>query len=514
MSDYKIIQLESFFDKLRNKAKGFVAAKNGMAYYSSYDKSESYSINYQGEKKDLDDFVFSFLDIPGEIASYPLDADSVILVLGEPQHQFEECKLLESLMEKAGIKVEKDTISSIVKFPYKDEFITGKQSKLKTGLPIHDFTIWIKEKTQDFVVRKHELGQITEFITQNQNGYFVITAMPGMGKTSLVAHIVKQNDYIHHFNIRSKGINTPHKLLENLCSQLIVRYGLNYDSLPIEAKKNSSFMSQILTEISEQHLQANQKLVIVIDALDEINDNQLDSASYLPNILPENVYIIITYRKGANLKLDLQCPKQELEIIPDSSDNQIVLYEFLNQEIKKQGLPKLKSIKEITHDFFVDHMWNLSQGNFMYLRHVLHDMKLGLYDDFDISNLPKGLEEYYEQHWQYMKGLNSKDWFDYKLFVLVGLTVTKRPISIKMISSFSGKNEDQVKKVLNEWMQFLDEEKTEDNVSKYCLYHESFHDFIASKDVVIASKEVAEAEKINLKEANQRIIIALGMEDY
>jgi hypothetical protein len=88
-----------------------------------------------------------------------------------------------------------------------------------------------------------------------------------------------------------------------------------------------------------------------------------------------------------------------------------------------------------------------------------------------------------------MKEIDTQGWFDYKLPVLVALTVAKEPISTNLIADFSGvEDRARIQVALEEWSQFLQPVEAQDDDGKpqkrYRLYHESFHDFIGAKDQV------------------------------
>jgi len=64
--------------------------------------------------------------------------------------------------------------------------------------------------------------------------------------------------------------------------------------------------------------------------------------------------------------------------------------------------------------------------------------------------------------------------------------------------------------MLTEWKQFLyEEENTHDNIQDkiYRLYHDDFHDFIASKDQV-------KSERVDLAKTERQIIDSLLPEGY
>jgi hypothetical protein len=142
----------------------------------------------------------------------------------------------------------------------------------------------------------------------------------------------------------------------------------------------------------------------------------------------------------------------------------------------------------------------------MYLKYVLPEIESGVYKDLVIDKLPEGLQNYYEDHWRRMRLQSENAWFQYKLPVVIALSIVKEPVSIDLISKFS-KVDDlrRIRSVLHEWQQFLYERKTEYDGAiqrQWRVYHDSFREFIASKDEV-------EGEHVRLKNAHEIIADAL-----
>ncbi len=517
MMNSETLSLDLFIKEIdQKKNDGFVVAKDGKVIYSDPENSNYIYTNYQTD--DFVDFVNSFLDLEGEVGSYPLDTNSVVIVVGKPAHSYESCQLLEKMMLEVGIKPNDEIISSLVMFPYTKETPYSKtMEEVKKKLFTYDFTNWIQEKTKDFVGRQSIIDSIDKFIADNVRGYFVISAKPGMGKTSLAAYLVQQNDYIHHFNIRAEGINKPADFLKNICAQIISRYGMDgeYQTLPPEATQNSNFLSQILGKIYTSKLKpCNEKLIIVVDALDEV-DNTGQSANvntlHLPTTLPDNVYIITTMRQDSQTKLNMLCESENITIEPYSESNTSDISQYISLKTNNnKKIQQFISLQKIDIDYFTNYMIEKSEGNFIYLHYILSDIENGIYDDLGFKKIPKGLQQYYEQHWQIMRGKDESSWFEYKLPVLVALTVTKRPISVNLISKFSKVEQlSRITQVLTEWKQFLYEEDNTYNIQdkKYRLYHDNFHDFITSKDQVAS-------ERVDLAKTEKQIIDSLLPKDY
>jgi len=367
---------------------------------------------------------------------------------------------------------------------------------------IRDYTRFIGDKTHDFVGRKFIFEAVTRFIETQPRGYFFIRGDPGIGKSALAAQMVRVHGYVHHFNNRSEGINKTESFLRNICAQLIVAYQLDYAFLPPDATQDAGFLMRLLGEISDK-LKANERAVIVVDALDEVDMMGLSSDAntlYLPVILPHNGYVVVTTRK-IPLSLRIDCEQGALDIEHDSAGNIADVHEYVVRNVTLPGIQAYITKQEIDNDLFIDYLVQKSEGNFMYLHYVLPEIEHGAYTDLGLEALPAGLLNYYDDHWRRMRGENEEAWFRYKLPVIMALTGVKEPVSIDLIADFSGVQERaRIREVLHDWGQFLHEEQIlyKDGLQKrYYVYHASFHDFIAKKEEV-------DDERVSRKAAQEK----------
>jgi hypothetical protein len=356
---------------------------------------------------------------------------------------------------------------------------------------ILDFAPLITRKTEGFVGRQWLFDAVDGFVEKSKSGYVQILGDPGIGKTAVVAELVKRRRYPHHFNVRSEGIQKADQFLPNLCAQLVRDFDLGYSTLPPEASRDAQFLRTLLEKAATKLQAANKKLLILVDALDEADPGSVTRGAntlYLPNDLPPSVFVVVTSRRDA-YKLTFAVEGHTIDLLKEKENNFADVRLYTQSCATREGIRAYIAAQGLDETAFVEEIVSRSEGNFMYLHYVLPEIEKGAYATRDFSTLPVGLQSYYEDNWTRMKELDTQGWFDYKLPVLVALTVAKEPISTNLIADFSGvQDRARIQVALEEWSQFLQPIEAQDDdgqpQKRYRLYHESFNDFVGAKDQV------------------------------
>lgn len=348
-----------------------------------------------------------------------------------------------------------------------------------------EFERLIKDKTESFRGRKFVFDAIEKFFSNNPNGYFTVVGDAGMGKSAISAKYVLDNpEAICFFNIRAEGMNRPDLFLKKIRQQLMNRY-----QLPDAADAD---LSTLLTKASEK-ITAGDRLVIVVDALDEVDQESTGNLLYLPTILPENVYFLLTRRpynqneKRLNVSPSVSTKELDLRDDPQRSTQDVKEYIWLllNDGEYKQGLSQWIQKQNLSNTDFVEEVATKSENNFMYLRCVLPAIAEGFYNNKPLDELPVGLQGYYYSHWEIM-GMTSKPLPKNKIKIVYVMCALRSAASRKEIAESSKQNELTVQEVLDGWAQFLQKQENY-QPPRYRFYHESFIDFLHRQDIVQAA---------------------------
>ncbi|MEL7242899.1 MAG: AAA family ATPase, partial [Cyanobacteria bacterium J06573_2] len=363
---------------------------------------------------------------------------------------------------------------------------------------ITGFEALIKEKTRSFCGRKFVFEQFDKFIKNenNPNGYFVVVGDAGMGKSAIAAKYVSDNNAVCFFNVLSEHRNTPDKFLKTIRQQLINRYQLH--------NVQEVGLSALITKVAEK-IHADERLVIVVDALDEVEQKiGAENILYLPETLPEKVYFLLTRRPYTPNKkrLRVSVPIEELDLTAseyqtkNKEDIKEYINFFINKDIEsKDALKKWINERNINVNDFRQQVADKSENNFMYVRYMLPAIARGFYDDLSLQQLPDGLQEYYQTHWVRM-GMDDKPQ-ELMVKILFILVESGTAITCEMIAQIIEEDECKVEKVLEEWFEYLKNQEIEEETC-YSIYHATFLDFLKSKRDLKSTRRLFE-------EVNQRI---------
>ena len=376
------------------------------------------------------------------------------------------------------------------------DIVDPKDWFTQNSLPL-EFESLIAEKIRTFCGRQFVFDTFQQFITQNSHGYFTIIGDAGMGKSSIVAKYVFEYQSPCYFNILVERRNRPELFLKSIRQQLIDRY-----ELPNSADAD---LPTLLAKVAGKFT-AGERLVIAVDALDEVEQQPGENLLHLPTTLPDRVYFLLTrrpYHLGKKrLSVSPETPVKELDLRDDDyvSFNQNDIKEYIQFAIYadsdyKDGLRNWIQTRSIADTTFVEQVANKSENNFMYLRYVLPAIAKGDYNDLDLKQLPDGLQQYYQNHWVRM-GLEAKpgQLMEIVLYILLEM---KTAIPCEMIAGIAKVDECDVKAVLDEWVEYLKKQNVDGDIC-YTIYHASFFDFLQDKRKMDSKRKI-------FKEVNLRI---------
>ena len=266
----------------------------------------------------------------------------------------------------------------------------------------------INESTELFVGRSEEFQKLDNFLADNSSGVMLVTAAAGFGKTALLANWVKERQgngcFIadHFFSQQYDKTRSVKSAYWNLLRQTYRYYELYHEQLPNELDELRKRLYNIL---KERGAREDKPLVIVIDALDEIDAADIPFSLPFLTSLPQNVFVIASARaeSGEEPKYlenwSERSQKLHLERLPRGA---------IADWLKRTGDGELATFADDNN--FVAQLDEITQGFPLYLNFLTDELSHAAKQKQDIRQLlaqtPKGFENYVKQQLKHLDELD------------------------------------------------------------------------------------------------------------
>lgn len=348
--------------------------------------------------------------------------------------------------------------------------------------------VYQRVKINDFVGRSWLESEVDNFLNENKRGVFLLDGQAGIGKTTFLCYLVQQRGYIHAFCKEMMGNLVV--IWGSLCAQLIKKFEIepyfSDDFLPESRLIEKNFLSKII-QISSKKLSKDEKLVIVIDAIDEVKSEIYDNVINLPAILPNGIYFILSQKfKFLHLHFDIPITKHSLQA--NDSKNEEDIKKYLVQIANEKLISRLLNEYDIDIDSFVRLLMAKSQGIWIYLCYVVHELKKRRLGIDELGKLPVGLIGYYAEYWDQWR--NRKEWDSLVAPLLATLTAAQEYLTLDRLQYWSGTGDSiwKIKRILEDDLaSFI----VADEKQRYSFIHSSLRDFFAGKiDESIVANEI------------------------
>jgi hypothetical protein len=357
-------------------------------------------------------------------------------------------------------------------------------------IPLVQFETLVRDRTAGFVGREFVFTAIDQAMSDRAmpSGYILVIGEPGLGKTALMAWLVKTRGYVHHFNVSTLNIRTARQFVENITSQLIVQYGLSPSQPPADVGLYGEYLDTVLREATAHR--PDESIVILVDALDEATDDQLPERAnrlFLPSTLPERIYVVATSRPLESYRLQVSTLRT-IKIHDEGQDNLRDARAYV-QRFVEAFRPEMEPVIRrwmVPEPEFVSALIEQSQGNFMYLKHLLPDLKDGRVNKDtigDIHALPRGLVEYYGAHWRQAKACDPSRFERVTKPAICMFATAKEPVTVEQVVRWTHARWPElgigeIRDVVADWREFLDEYPRPGAAPLYRIYHEKFREFL------------------------------------
>ncbi|MBC7879597.1 MAG: ATP-binding protein [Anaerolineales bacterium] len=369
-------------------------------------------------------------------------------------------------------------------------YYTGAFDKLNDFYVPPD-SVFQRVRVDEFVGRDWLTAKVDAFLNDpsRKSGAFLLVGEAGVGKTSFMAHLVKERRYLHLFAEQVAGDAMLQRALQSLGSQLVTHYQIDpykdRDTLT-QLAAFPDFLERLL-RLAASTLTYGEKIVIVCDALDEAGTFPDGNVFGLPNVLPDGVYFILSQRP-VNTKLPNFEPLR-FDLEAQGADNLLDMQTYLSAVAKRPEVAGQIRSKEYSEAFFTQTLKEKSLGVWMYLHYIIKEIENGSRAPLDLENLPTGLIGYYADYWDDWRyghkgrGKGEEAWNSLYSPLLTTLAAAQEAITVEQLIQWSNVKASprEVAHLLNlSWRSFITEKET--GKSKiYSPYHLSFRDFIVGR---------------------------------
>lgn len=272
-----------------------------------------------------------------------------------------------------------------------------------------------------FTGRAWVIEQIDTFLRTRPCGYLWIEGEAGVGKTALAAYLVRERGWVGHFVAVPNGASVRVGL-RNLAARLARRYRLAEAGMLPERAFTPDGFDTLLGRAAEC---AWEPLVLVVDGADEADPSPGTQPWGLPNVLPDGVYVVGTYRTGSPPPR-CESPRAVVRLAADDARNRADIAEHL-----RSVLPHPQA----------DALADGCGGVWVYLRYVLAEIRRGTRHELD--SLPEGLPAFYAaslDRWR-----TDRRWDGGLLPVLATLAVAGEPLLTTTLATLAGVDEPSVR---------------------------------------------------------------------
>jgi len=377
-----------------------------------------------------------------------------------------------------------------------DAYIDPWQVFERTGVDRFVGRAWLERKLDDF-------------LEKNDRGYFILEAGAGLGKSSFLAHLVRERGWIHHFVELAPGPEGVVPARKNLAAQVIRAFELGDQILPDEAAARPDFLASLLRRASGKR-HPGERIVLVVDGLDEAAARPGENVLGLPAVLPEGVFFVCSKRPG-HIALNVDHPRRVFTIDPQRDENLADMRTYLEEETSRPQVVAALPASHQARGELIDALLASSRGVWIYLHYVIADVEHG-HGELDLAALPEGLWGYYEKWWRRWKTRNASEWVDLYRPLLSALAVLQEDVPLGSLCELAGLNQallPSAETLLDDsWRSFLTVQ-TVDGQRLYRLYHRSLADFfrghVEDDDLLEDERDFAEELAAASRQAEARI---------
>jgi hypothetical protein len=374
-----------------------------------------------------------------------------------------------------------------------DVFVGRYQRLRDQYLPPWD--IFARHDPHRFVGREWLSSQIDEFINHEQCGYFVLEADAGLGKSAFFTNLVRTRGYLHHF-VQPGPASRVDAALKSLAAQL-VRVTGSESYLPASLDVSELFQ-KVLIEAAGR-LRPEQRLVLVVDGLDEAETPPGLNPLGLPSFLPPGAFCVVSHRPGVRW-VNVAVRRKLCHLRADDDRNLADMHRYLHRAADRPGVAAALAGAGYSADQFVVTLADKCKGVWIYLHYVVEEIERGDRSPLELDSLPHGVWQYYAQFWNRWQDQHADDWDGEHLPLLATIGAVQESATLQLLCALADlPPHPRLRRLLQErWRPFLATPRGEEPL--YSVYHISLREFLAGQLMSAEWEQLTDTEQSRLRE--------------
>ncbi len=341
---------------------------------------------------------------------------------------------------------------------------------------------------RDWLVEKMDM-----FFRDNARGVFVLEAVPGMGKRTFLADLVRERGYVHYFASPAYGEEDG---LLSMAVQLIRAWELEeYVDLP--SGLGRAFFRNLLAEAAgkRDECRPGEKIVLAVYLADDEGQEVMRALDGLP----DGVYLLLA-RQPADAPSLADVPVCRVLLDPQRPENLADMRLYLEEAVRREDVAAALQAAGYSPDRFIETLLERCGGVWLYLHHVIDEVVESRRFP-DLETLPRRLTRYYLEYWCEWRANNEAIWSKTALPLLATLAAVRESVSTGDLERWSGvRISPRVRRLLREeWRSFVSVTRHGRQVH-YRFRHALLADFIAGR----IKEEGVEGDELDLVDELRR----------
>jgi hypothetical protein len=370
----------------------------------------------------------------------------------------------------------------------------------------------VRELTEVLVGREEHIRQVKEAIKGTGKGFLWISGKPGIGKSALMAKLMK--DYVgqtqryivipYFFRLGQPGCSTM-EFLSAALKRLQAELHRTIEPAPRLPDRQRQW-----AEALEEAARTGKKVLFLVDGLDEIYRQEREFMELPFMALREGIVWVCAGRSERELEEALQRRGARWvfpEGLPPLGADAIrtMLTEHLGR-LKYELFER----DEGDRNRFVEAVARKSEGLPLYVRMLVEDLKAGQWTVRDEGKLPQGLAAYYERLLERLRASDAGTVLT-PLFCL--LAWAKDPIpegALKFLLRVhhlagSARWDESFRRALESGHLMLQRRSTPDGEAGWTIYHDSFRQHLLESEAVSGNREWAQRRWVDVGEDREAL---------